>query len=256
MKINTLFCPTHVEELYFTGKTVAVIDVLRATTTIITALNNGAKEIIPVGNFEFAMKISGSMFGGQTLLGGERNTKKIDGFNLGNSPLEYKKETVSGKSIVLLTTNGSKAVVKTKFSDTSVICAFLNLSTVAKYLASLNKDMEIVCSARSGFFSLEDAICAGKLASEIASLTGSIEKTDSTNAAIQLAKSFGKNLKKMLYDTVHGKLLIENGFEEDLKYCAKLNSTEIIPVFSSGSIKIFQPPSENITDLSNQPENV
>ena len=255
MKINTLFCQTHIEELYFTGKTVAVIDVLRATTTIITALNNGAKEIIPVGNFEFAMKISGSMFGGQTLLGGERNTKKIDGFNLGNSPLEYTREIVAGKSIVFLTTNGSKAVVKTKFSDTSVICAFLNLSAAAKYLSSLKKDIEIVCSARLGFFSLEDAICAGKLATEIASLTGDIEKTDSTNAAIQLAKSFGKNLKKMLYDTDHGKVLIENGFEEDLKHCAKLNSTEIIPVFSSGSIKVLQLPAENVTSSANQNEN-
>ncbi len=250
MKINTLFCPSHIEELYFTGKTVVVIDVLRATSTIIAALSNGAKEIIPVSNFEFAMKISGNMFGGQTLLGGERNTKKIDGFNLGNSPLEYNRETVSGKSIIFLTTNGSKAVVKTKFSDTSVICAFSNLSAVAKYMASLNKDMEIVCSSRSGFFSMEDAVCAGKLAAEIAANVDGIEPTDSTSAAIQLAKSFGKNIKKMVGSTDHGRLLIENGFEEDLQYCSKLNSTEILPLFLSGSIKVLQPPSEPVENVT------
>ena len=113
MKIRTLLSPLNVEELYFTKKTTVVIDVLRATTTIVTALHNGAKEIIPVSSIEFAMKISG---GGQMLLGGERNAEKIDGFTFGNSPLEYTEEAVKGKSIILFTTNGSKALVRAKFS--------------------------------------------------------------------------------------------------------------------------------------------
>jgi len=115
MKINVLFSPVSVNELYFTGKISVVIDALRATTTIITALENGAKEIIPVGTVEFAIKVSGGMFGWQTLLGGERNTKKIEGFALGNSPLEYSSDVVSGKSIVLYTTNGTKAIAKASF---------------------------------------------------------------------------------------------------------------------------------------------
>ncbi|MCA2005280.1 MAG: 2-phosphosulfolactate phosphatase, partial [Ignavibacterium sp.] len=100
MKVNVLFSPIAADELYFTGKTSVVIDVLRASSTIITALANGAKEIVPVGTIEFAVKVSGGMFGGQTLLGGERNTKKIEGFALGNSPLEYEEKVVNGKSIV------------------------------------------------------------------------------------------------------------------------------------------------------------
>jgi len=101
MKINTLLTPLSVDDLFFTKKNVVVIDVLRASTTIVTALSNGAKEIIPVGSVEFAMKISGDSFKGHTLLGGERNTKKIEGFALGNSPLEYVKDIVNGKSIGL-----------------------------------------------------------------------------------------------------------------------------------------------------------
>ena len=88
MKINVLFSPVGPDELSFTGKTTVVIDVLRASSTIVAALSNGAREVVPVATVEFAVKVSGGMFGGQTLLGGERNTKKIEGFALGNSPLE------------------------------------------------------------------------------------------------------------------------------------------------------------------------
>ena len=95
MKLNVFLSPVIVDELYFTGKTTVVIDVLRATSTIATAINNGAKEVVPVASVEFAVKVSGGMFGGQTLLGGERNTKKIEGFALGNSPFEYAKEVVA-----------------------------------------------------------------------------------------------------------------------------------------------------------------
>ena len=123
MKINTLLSPLNVDELYFTNKTTIVIDVLRASTTIITALANGAKEIIPVNSIEFAVKVSGDTFSSLTLLGGERNTKKIDGFALGNSPLEYTEEIVKGKSIVFFTTNGTKAIVK------AVMAAMLRAKT-------------------------------------------------------------------------------------------------------------------------------
>jgi 2-phosphosulfolactate phosphatase len=96
MKIHVLFSPLNAEELYFTGKTVVVIDVLRATSVIVTAIKNGAKEITPIASIEFALKASGS----KVLLGGERNTNKIEGFNLGNSPSEYSKENVENKSII------------------------------------------------------------------------------------------------------------------------------------------------------------
>ncbi len=139
MKINTLFSYINTDELAYTGKTTVVIDVLRASTTIIQALQNGAREVIPVASVEFAVKVSGGMFGGQTLLGGERNTKKLEGFALGNSPLEYIPEVVSGKTIILFTTNGSKAIVKAKFSDNLFIAAFTNLNAMADHLMKLNK---------------------------------------------------------------------------------------------------------------------
>ncbi len=240
MKINVHLTPLSVDELFFTGKTTVVIDVLRASTTIITALQNNAKEIIPVATVEFAVKVSGGMFGGQTLLGGERNTKKIEGFALGNSPFEYSEDIVSGKSVILYTTNGTKAIAKAKFSADLFICAFINVSALAKHLAELNKDVEIVCAGRSNSFSMEDSVCAGKLISEIEKLNDNVTLTDSAIASRVLSKSFGKSIFKMMKETEHGKILVDNGFEEDIKYASKLNSIEAIPYLTGNVLKLLQ----------------
>lgn len=239
MKLDVLFSPVQADELYFTGKTTIVIDVLRASTTITTALSNGAKEVVPVGTVEFAVKVSGGIFGGQTLLGGERNTKKIEGFALGNSPSEYKKEIVSGKSIVFYSTNGSRAIVKAKYSANLFICSFNNLVTLAKHLKKLNEDVIILCSGNNNFFSLEDSVCAGMLVNELVTENKKDELTDAARSAIALFKSFGKNILKMLNETDHGRLLIENGFKDDLKMCAELDSTEVIPVYKGNVLKVL-----------------
>ncbi|QQS36290.1 MAG: 2-phosphosulfolactate phosphatase [Ignavibacteriales bacterium] len=239
MKANVLLSPVGLDELYFTGKTTIIIDILRASSTIVTALQNGAKEIVPVASVEFAVKVSGGMFGGQTLLGGERNTKKIEGFALGNSPLEYSPEVVTGKSIIFYTTNGSKAIVKAKFSQHLFICSFMNLGAVAEKLVQMKTDFEILCSGRNNLYSMEDTVCAGKLISEIAKLDESLLLTDSAKASVALSKSFGKNILKMMKEAEHGKILVENGFEEDLKYCSKLNTTSAIPFYSGNVLKLL-----------------
>ncbi len=240
MKINVLFSYISTEELAFTGKTTVVIDVLRASTTIIQALQNGAKEVIPVASVEFAVKVSGGMFGGQTLLGGERNTKKLEGFALGNSPLEYTPEVVGGKTIILFTTNGSKAIVKAKFSENLFIAAFTNLIAVANHLLKLNKDFEILCSGRGNNFSMEDVICAGKIISEIQKINNGVELTDSAKASVALSKSSGKNILTMLKQSEHGKILIDNDFIEDIKFCSRIGTSETIPYLSSGVLKALQ----------------
>ena len=237
MKINVLFSNLYIDELYFTGKTAVVIDVLRATTVIATALTNGAKEIIPVSTVDFAMKVSGDAFRSQTLLCGERNTKKVEGFNLGNSPLEYAPEVVKGKSIILYTTNGSKSFVKAKFCENLFSASFNNLPAIVKHLINLNKDFEIICAGTNGGFNLEDAVCAGNIIAEMQNISDKLELSDSAYAGITLFKNAGKNIAKMLTKTEHGKLLIENGFADDLEECAKFGTTDVIPYYNSGVIK-------------------
>lgn len=246
MKINVLLSPLNVDELYFTGKTTVVIDVLRASTVITTALNNGAKEIIPVNTVEFGMKISGNAFGGHTVIGGERNTKKIDGFNIGNSPLEYNSETIGGKSIILFTTNGTKAIVKAKFSENIFICSFNNIKSVAKHIIKLGNDVEILCAGSNGMFCIEDSVCAGKLITEIEEANGDVEITDAGKASVVLNKSFGRSINKMLRDSEHGKTLIDNGFADDIEYCAQLDIIDNVPFYYQGVIKLLN--SGNSTD--------
>lgn len=247
MKIHVLLSPHSADELYFTGKTVVVIDVLRATTVINTALSNGAKEVIPVNTIEFAMKVSGT----NTLLCGERNTKMIEGFNLGNSPLDYTEEVVSGKSIILFTTNGSKSVVKAKFAEKVFIASFNNLEALSKRLVDLGNDIVILCSGAEGLFCIEDTVCAGKLIRKIEKIKPEIEFTDAARASIELNKSFGKDITSMLRDCEHGRKLIENDFEKDIDACAELSTLEICPEFSEGVIKLT---SEDIEKVKSSEE--
>ena len=240
MKLDVLFSPVLADELFFTGKTTVVIDILRASTTIVQALANGAKEIVPVGTIEFAVKVSGGMFGGQTLLGGERNTKKVEGFALGNSPSEYTTEVVTGKTIVFYSTNGSRAIVKAKYSSNLFICSFNNIKALAKHLKKLNEDVIILCSGNNNFFSLEDSVCAGMLINELTTGKKKNNLTDASTSALTLFDSFGKDIHKMLCETEHGQLLIKNGYEEDLKACAELNKKDVIPFYSGNAIKVLK----------------
>jgi len=240
MKVNVLFSPVNADELYFANKTTVIIDVLRASSTIINAFSNGAKEVIPVATVEFAVKVSGGMFGGQTLLGGERNTKKIEGFALGNSPIEYFREFVEDKFIVFFSTNGSKAIVKAKFSKNLVVCSFNNLSSVAKYLIRLKNDVEILCAGNNNNFSLEDSVCAGKLIEEINKKKKNIEVSDSSAAAYALYERFGNDILEMLKNTEQGKKLIANGFEKDLEFCSDLNINSVIPYFDGIKLKSLE----------------
>jgi 2-phosphosulfolactate phosphatase len=223
------------DELYFKDRVTVVIDVLRATTTILTALNNGAKEIIPVASIEFAVKVSKD---GKTILCGERNTKKIEGFTLGNSPLEFTPETVQGKSIVLFTTNGTRAISKAKFSSNLFIAAFSNISAVAEHLNELNKDVEIICAGRNNDFSIEDSVCAGKLISLLKDLNENLNLTDSAKVSLLLNEKWGNDIPQMMLESEHGKILLSNGFQDDIDYCSRLNIFTSIPFFSNNIIKL------------------
>jgi 2-phosphosulfolactate phosphatase len=240
MKINVLFAPETTDDLFFKGKTSVVIDVLRASNTIITALANGAREMIPVISVDAAVKISKGLFGGTTLLGGERNTKKIEGFQLGNSPLEYTPEKVGSKSVILFTTNGTKAILKARLAETLMICSFSNITSVVEKILFLDKDVEILCAGNSGLFAMEDIVCAGMIVREISNKTQEFYLSDAAKAALLLFNSSSENILGMLKDTEHGKVLLENGYEEDIKFCSNINTTEVIPYLSKNVIKLLQ----------------
>jgi 2-phosphosulfolactate phosphatase len=238
MHIDLLITPTGASELFFRDKNVVVIDVLRASTSIITALHNGAREVIPVASVENAVKVSGSLFGDVVLRCGEREGKIIPGFNLGNSPFEYTAETVMNKSLIFTSTNGSLAMVKSKFARQIIIAAFVNVSTVVDYLAELDEDFVIVCAGKEHNFCLEDVVCGGMIVRGLERRDVPVTLTDSALAARSLYKTFGRSLHKMLRTCDHGNYLISIGFEQDLKVCADVDTVPVLPMLDRGVIKL------------------
>lgn len=242
MKIDVRFDPFELDELELRGKNIVVIDVLRSSTTIAVALNNGAREIIPVESIENAVKISGSLFGDVTLRGGERNGKMIQGFNLGNSPLEYTESTVKGKSIIFCTTNGSVAMYKSRFAQNLAVGSFVNISKVIEFIKEIRQDFLLICAGRANAFSnfsLEDTVCAGMIVSALSAEKGlGMELTDSSLAAQALYKTYGRSLLKMMKSTDHGRYLVEIGFLEDIKIAAAVDSYPILPILNGNVIKL------------------
>ncbi len=239
MKIEVFFSPSQVDELFLREKNVIVIDVLRASTTITTAINNGAREIIPVSSIESAVKVSGNLFGDVVLRGGERNGKIIEGFNLGNSPFEYTEEMVKGKSIIFCTTNGSSAMVKARYAKNMAVGGFANVSKVVEFIKEVHEDFYILCAGKQALFCVEDAVCAGMIIKKLTDDPSlSLQFNDSANAAQVLYKAAAKNLLKMVKTCDHGVYLTEIGFADDLKICVDVDSIPILPQLIGNVLKL------------------
>ena len=239
MRIEVIFTPQDVDENALRDRTVVMIDVLRASSSIITALSNGARGIIPVATVEAAVKMAGNLAGDVVLLAGERNAKMIQGFQLGNSPLEYTPDKVKGKTIVFSSTNGALALSKGRLARELAVCAFLNMKTAMEFIIRQPRDFVIMCSGTNGAFSLEDSVCAGMLVNSVVeSKRAEVELADGALAAEKLSKSLGRNIPKMIGMGEHGRLLEGLGFGEDVKYCGIVNSVPVLPVLDGNVLTL------------------
>ncbi len=239
MRIDVFFTPDAIDELQLRDKNVVIVDVLRASTTIVTALANGAKEIIPVSSVESAVKISGNLFGDVILLGGERNGKLIEGFNLSNSPREYTEEVVKNKSIIFSTTNGSQAMVKSRYAKNLVIGCFINVSKVVEFIREINSDFSIICAGKQGAFCIEDAVCTGMIIQKLSEANADdISLSDAALASLTLHKNYEKNILNMIKKSEHGQYLSEIGFGDDLKICAGIDTCAVLPILSGNVIRL------------------
>ncbi len=228
--IDVVFTPDLLPFCDLTGKTVVVTDILRATTTITFAVANGATAITPVLTPEDAFHLAATQ--PNTLIGGERGGMKVDGFDLGNSPREYTEVVVSGRQIVLTTTNGTRTLQACRAADRILVGSFFNLNAIVDQLAQLEGELVIACSGREGGFCTEDTAFAGACVAAL----GAPQLTDAAETAKILYQTHCEDLPGMLKNCYHGQRLASIGLGEDLEFCAQLDIVDVLPHLVDGRI--------------------
>lgn len=224
------------EEL--TGKAAVVIDVLRATSTIVTALGNGAAALVPVLSPEEGFAAVAADPEAGHVLGGERHSVRIAGFQLGNSPLEYTPDTVAEKVVIFTTTNGTRAIRRAEAAAPVYIVSFLNVSAVAEALRELGRDVAICCAGTHDHFSLEDTACAGALVDALAGPEAVADLDDLARVAREVFLQYRDRLAELLHLSRHGQNLLSLGLKEDLLYCSRLNSLPLVPIYHDGVVTL------------------
>lgn len=212
-----------------------LIDVLRATTTMSCALASGCRFIMPASDVEQAVALGRPYTRGEALLCGERGGVRIEGFDLGNSPLEYTEETVKDKVVILTTTNGTRALASLKGYEPVYLGSFLNSLALARELAG-NDRVTLVCSGNNGRLSAEDLTCAGSIIRHLESAAPRPELTDSARLAATLFRSARARLKSFVASTEHGRELTALGFASDLEFALRLDSLSLVPRFADGRV--------------------
>jgi 2-phosphosulfolactate phosphatase len=250
MHIDLVFSPLELARCEnLSSKTAIVIDVLRASTTMIYAFNAfdnddlsqlcGVKEIIPAKDTESAIMLYNTMKEEDLLLGGEEEGFPPTGFHLGNSPYDYIRETVQGKTLIMATTNGTKTITLVREAKHIIVGAFVNAFAVARKCIILGQDVIIACAGRSDISGLEDITCGGLITSYIKDLAMErpvrLKLSDSAIIAMNSLKTYNSVLH-ILQSADHGRYLYERALEKDLYPCSLKNKFNIVPWVSNNTI--------------------
>ena len=232
-QLHTILSPRLLEIYDVSDSIVVIIDVFRATSTIATALYNGASRIIPVDSVEKCIEL-GNLTGGITA--GERDGKVIDGLAYGNSPAEYPRSFIEGKTLVLTTTNGTKLLHMALQSGASEVItgSFPNLSAVCDHLLKQQKNVFLGCSAWKDRFNLEDTLFAGAVIERVKEQF--TIHCDSSLMAQNIYSQHKHDLKSFIRHTTHWHRLSQYGLEKDLEYCVSPDLANVLPFYRNGDL--------------------
>lgn len=235
MKLDVVFTPAGLTSTEVQGRTVFVIDILRAATAMCAALSNGARALIPAASTEEALRLAQTIGSTEVLLAGEQSCMRIPGFHLGNSPLEMTETAVRGKTIVVTTTNGTKALLACQGAANVYLACAGNFSVAAERAREAirqERDLLVVCAGRDGTFSLDDAYTAGRLA--VAALGGRKPRrglNDAGIASLDLVRRYGEHWERPLTYSRAGRDLIKLGFRADVLAAAGVDGYPVLPHF-------------------------
>lgn len=237
MKIEVVSRVDEVKVEEIKHKTVIVIDVLRASSTIVTALAHGAVEVIPVETIGQARHLQGD----HLVFAGERYGKKVVGFPFTNSPTEMTTAPLNGNSLVLTTTNGTRAIQKSWKADSILISSFLNGIACAKMAMQLKRDVTILCSGSRQKFAFEDGLCAGYLLSYMVHQSPELLINDLGKALLAAYEYCKDQLPEILKTTATGRRLMTAGYEADILFCAQRDIYPFVPILKDESIIVHFP---------------
>jgi len=247
MRIDVLFGPGNTIPALVQGRVVAVIDVLRASTTVAAALANGAKAVIPLDSPDEVIIRAKQFERSEVRMAGERRMRPIPGFDLGNSPGDFSVDAVSGKTVLFTTTNGTSALLAVQGARDVVMASYVNFSAVCTLLRTAARgdtDIALVCAGRDKQFSLEDASCAGRYTREIMKGLSCVDVGDGAAACVVIDKRYGDRLDQLFADSEHGRALREAGYAADLELCAVLDAFPVIPVYQDRQLTKLGPDRE------------
>ena len=247
MRLDVFFGGQQMTPADVQGRVVLVIDVLRASTTVAVALDNGAKAVIPFESSDEVVARAKQFEREDVLLAGERRMHAISGFDLGNSPREYTRETVEGKTVLLTTTNGTVVLAGIQGARDVVVASYVNYSAVSAMIRAAARgasDVAIVCAGRDRQFALEDAACAGRFTRGVTRRLANVRLNDAAQACCLMDKRYGDRLDRLFEDLEHGRALAEAGFAEDLAVCANVDSHPVIPIYQDRQITKLGPDRE------------
>ena len=234
-EVNVHLLPRHFEPEALRGGIAVVIDLLRATTTIVTALANGARCVLPCGDIETAKRVAADLPVGSVLLGGERRGVRIEGFDLDNSPAAYSAERVAGKTIVFTTTNGTAALMRSREADRVLVGSLVNRRAVAWAVAADDRPVHLVCAGTDGRVTAEDVAAAGAIVTELeAFLRGDVLIDDTALIAAKFwaaESSTTESLLSVLRHSRGGSNLVELGFDRDIEFAAHVDSYDLVGEF-------------------------
>lgn len=240
MRLDVFLTPGELSPADILERSVVVIDILRASTSIVEALSAGAKSIYPVASIEDALRLANTFGRDDVLLCGERKCLPIEGFDLGNSPREFTRERVAGKTLVMSTTNGTHLMSMTGGASRVVVGSLLNLRAIVADLVRSEAEPVVICSGREKHFALEDASCAGLLASRLMEARpGEWTLNDGALAALALAREFPPG-EKLFASIDAGRAVEAAGMSEDLAFCARVDTHDIVPVLHERTITLSQ----------------
>lgn len=233
MKIDLIISADDIKKEKVLHKSAVVIDMLRATSVITTAMNNGCKRVIPVLTIDEALETAKNIKE-EVILGGERKGLKIDGFDFSNSPLEYSRDVIGGKTLIMTTTNGTKAIRGSIGASSILIGSVLNARAVAEKLLKLKDDVVIVNAGTYGQFSIDDFICSGYIINCLKEMTA-VELSDVAITANYVYEN-NSDIKSFAKFAKHYKRIMELNLQEDFEYCCKKDTIKIVPEFVDGGI--------------------